>query len=52
MLFSVADGNYPIYAKGSNFIPMDAFVTRPTQDSTRRLLQSALDSNQNMIRIW
>ena len=48
-----ADGDFPMYAKGSNFIPMDAFVTRPTQDSTRRLLQSALgDSNQNMIRIW
>ena len=46
------DGDYPIYAKGSNFIPMDAFLSRATPDSARRLLQSAVDGNQNMIRVW
>ena len=46
------DGNYPIYAKGANFVPMDAFLSRATPDFARRLLQSAVDGNQNMIRVW
>ncbi|XP_064391180.1 beta-mannosidase-like isoform X2 [Halichondria panicea] len=46
------DAKYPIFAKGSNFIPMDAFVNRANQETTRRLLTSAVQGNQNMIRIW
>jgi beta-mannosidase len=42
----------PVFAKGSNFIPADAFNSRATPDYLRRLLQSAKDSNQNMIRVW
>lgn len=52
LLCVLLDGNFPIYAKGSNFIPMDAFVNRVTLESAQRLLQSAVDSNQNMIRVW
>lgn len=43
---------FPFYAKGSNFIPMDAFVNRVTQYEARKLLQSFVDGNQNMLRIW
>lgn len=47
-----AEGRFPIYAKGSNFIPMDAFVNRATSGSAMGLLNSAIAGNQNMIRIW
>ena len=52
LFFSLSDGKYPIFAKGSNFIPMDAFVNRVTPEDARRLLMSAIDANQNMIRVW
>jgi beta-mannosidase len=42
----------PIFAKGSNFIPIDAFEQRVTNDRIRELLEDALASNQNMIRVW
>ena len=31
---------------------MDAFVTRGNIDVARRLLTSAIEGNQNMIRVW
>ena len=50
-LSALAD-SYPLYAKGSNFIPMDAFVARATPEYAHSLLKSAVSANQNMIRIW
>ena len=44
--------DYPFFAKGSNFIPMDAFVARATPAYARNLLRSAVIGNHNMIRIW
>lgn len=41
-----------IFAKGSNWIPADALAGRITIDDTRDLLQSAVDANMNMIRVW
>jgi beta-mannosidase len=41
-----------IFARGANWIPADALHGRITQADTRDLLQSALDANMNMIRIW
>ena len=41
-----------IFAKGSNWIPADALAGRITVAETRDLLQSAVDANQNMIRVW
>lgn len=52
MMSTVLYGDVPIYAKGSNFIPMDAFVNRATPSFGRSILQSAVDGNQNMIRVW
>lgn len=40
------------YAKGSNFIPPDAFWPRVTGDRMRRLFDSILGGNQNMLRVW
>jgi beta-mannosidase len=41
-----------IFARGANWIPADALPGRITPDKTRDLLQSAVDANMNMIRIW
>jgi beta-mannosidase len=41
-----------VFAKGANWIPQDALGSRITPEATRRLLQSAVDANMNMIRVW
>ena len=41
-----------IFCKGANWIPADALPGRITEDKTRALLQSAVDANMNMIRVW
>ncbi|MEO6681676.1 MAG: sugar-binding domain-containing protein, partial [Ginsengibacter sp.] len=42
----------PVYMKGANYIPSDAFVTRMTKDEYRKMLMMAKDANMNMLRIW
>lgn len=42
----------PVFAKGANYIPFDMFVPRVTQAQLRRVLQSAVDANMNMVRGW
>ncbi|CAF0972717.1 unnamed protein product, partial [Adineta steineri] len=45
--------NYqPIFIKGSNWIPADAFQERVTDEQLERLLRSAQLANMNMLRIW
>ena len=41
-----------IFAKGANWIPADALSGRITKAATRDLLQSAVDANMNMLRVW
>lgn len=41
-----------IFAKGSNWIPCDAFEERQTEKRYRDLLESAAKANMNMIRVW
>ncbi|OTA90534.1 glycoside hydrolase family 2 protein [Hypoxylon sp. CO27-5] len=56
----VAPGNHwhfeingqPFYAKGSNFIPPDAFWPRVTPARIRQLFNSVIAGNQNMLRVW
>ncbi|KFO25879.1 Beta-mannosidase, partial [Fukomys damarensis] len=43
---------FPIFLKGSNWIPADAFQERVTPDVLRLLLQSAVDVNMNALRVW
>ncbi|MXQ09836.1 glycoside hydrolase family 2 protein [Alphaproteobacteria bacterium GH1-50] len=43
---------HDVYARGANWIPADALPGRITPESVRGLLQSAVDANMNMIRIW
>ncbi|WP_236016230.1 beta-mannosidase [Brucella endophytica] len=41
-----------IFCRGANWIPQDALPSRINPQATRDLLQSAVDANMNMIRVW
>lgn len=41
-----------IFAKGSNWIPSDALPSRMTYKRYEDLLKSAVESNQNCLRVW
>ncbi|PSS05193.1 glycoside hydrolase family 2 protein [Coniella lustricola] len=43
---------HEFYAKGSNFIPPDAFWPRVTSQRIRQLFSSVVAGNQNMLRVW
>lgn len=43
---------HEFYAKGSNFIPPDAFWTRVTPEKIKNLFNTAIAGNQNMLRVW
>lgn len=43
---------FPVYAKGANYIPQDNFPTRVTDRRYRELLNNAVQSNYNMLRVW
>ncbi len=42
----------PIFCKGANWIPCDALPSRQTHQKIDNLLQSAVDANMNMLRVW
>ena len=42
----------PIFAKGANWIPMDALHGRVTEGRYDSLLSDAVAANMNMIRVW
>lgn len=42
----------PFFAKGANWIPADAFVTRLDRSRYERLLKDAAAANMNMLRVW
>ncbi len=50
--FKIRVNGQDTFCKGANWIPADALPGRITKDATRDLLQSAVDANMNMIRIW
>ncbi|WP_322890371.1 MULTISPECIES: beta-mannosidase [unclassified Yoonia] len=41
-----------VFCKGANWIPADALAGQISDEKTRDLLQSAVDANMNMIRVW
>ena len=41
-----------IFAKGANWIPIDSFPSRMTKERYEYLLQSMVDANMNMVRVW
>ncbi len=42
----------PVFAKGSNMIPNDNFLSRVTPERYRKLVNDAADVNMNIIRVW
>ncbi|OBZ70764.1 Beta-mannosidase A [Grifola frondosa] len=40
------------YTMGTNIIPFDPFYARITSDQVRWVLESAVNSGQNMLRVW
>ncbi|QLG48099.1 beta-mannosidase [Natrinema halophilum] len=42
----------PVFAKGANWIPADALYGRVNRERYESLLDSAVDANMNMIRVW
>lgn len=50
--FAFVVNGIPVFAKGANYIPFDMFAPRVTEAQLRRVLQSAVDANMNMIRGW
>ena len=50
--FKVRINGRDIFAKGANWIPQDALAGRINEADTRGLLQSAVDANMNMLRVW
>ena len=43
---------HPVFMKGANYIPQDAFLARPTNQHYKHILTSAKKANMNMIRVW
>ncbi len=41
-----------IFCRGANWIPADALYSRTDRDKTEDLLNSAVEANMNMIRVW
>lgn len=50
--FAFSVNGREIFAKGANWVPADALPSRISPEKTRALLQSAVDANMNMIRVW
>lgn len=50
--FAFVVNSIPILCKGSNWIPADSFPTRITDEHLDRLMRSAVETHQNMLRVW
>ncbi|RLD52699.1 MAG: glycoside hydrolase family 2 protein [Bacteroidetes bacterium] len=42
----------PVFMKGANYIPQDNFPANVNPDKYKKLIQSAVDANMNMLRVW
>lgn len=42
----------PVFAKGANYIPQDVFQDRVTGAQYKSLIDDAVASNMNMLRVW
>jgi beta-mannosidase len=50
--FQFVVNGVPFFAKGANWIPADAILSRMTDARYRELVQAAAESNMNMLRVW
>ncbi|RDI70189.1 beta-mannosidase [Halopelagius longus] len=51
-LFQFEVNGVPVFAKGANWIPVDALHGNVTEERYDDLLESAVDANMNMLRVW
>lgn len=42
----------PVYMKGANYIPSDAFQSRVTKKEYEKVIKMAKEANMNMLRVW
>ena len=42
----------PVFMKGANYIPLDVFVPRVTDEIYERTIRDAAAANMNMLRVW
>ncbi|MEA1873198.1 MAG: glycoside hydrolase family 2 protein [Bacteroidota bacterium] len=47
--FEFVVNGIPVFAKGANYVPQDAFLS---QTNHEELLQACVDANFNMLRVW
>ena len=50
--FQFVVNGVPIFAKGSNWIPADSFITRFSDIQLEKLIADAAVAHQNMLRVW
>ncbi len=50
--FYFAVNGIPILSKGANWIPADSFPTRISDEYLEGLIRSAVQTHQNMLRVW
>jgi beta-mannosidase len=50
--FAITVNDQPIYVKGYNWIPGDAFLTRMDADRYRDSIAGAYESGANLLRVW
>lgn len=43
---------HPVFMKGANYIPNDVFLPRITEDNYKTVVETAKNSNNNMLRVW
>ena len=43
---------HPVFMKGANNIPNDLFLPRVTEENYRKMIETAKNSNMNMLRVW
>ena len=43
---------HPVFMKGANYIPNDIFLPRVTKENYRKVIETAKNSNNNMLRVW
>ncbi|OZG62834.1 Mannosidase [Bifidobacterium lemurum] len=50
--FQIYVNDVPVHARGYNWIPDDAFITRVSRADYERGMRDLVESNSNMVRVW
>lgn len=50
--FKFRINGHDIFVKGANYIPQDNFLSRVNQSDYKQIINTAVESNMNMLRVW